>query len=73
MNHDSVSDLLDYDADAKVEVTVRIPEQFFTFTYPKKYWDWAVEDGEVADLMDMDVSDIYVEKEVFGPDGQRVS
>lgn len=58
--------------DDLVTVTVRIPEQFYEYTYPRIEWDKAVEADRVVYLMDNDMSDLIVEEELYGPDGQQV-
>lgn len=57
----------------QVQVTVRIPEQFYTFTYGKEEWNQAVRDDTVPYLMDLDLSNMDILDEAYGPDGHQVS
>ena len=61
-----------------VEVTVRVPEQFFTTTYTKDEWEQALTYkakmwNTPGDLTDTFRSDLDIEKELYGPDGQQVA
>lgn len=70
-----------------VELTIRIPEQFFTQEFLKSDWEKAVDAVEnekkgmlLIDetwnkpeyLTDLWRSDLDVEEELYGPDGQQV-
>jgi hypothetical protein len=70
-----------------VELTIRVPEQFFTMDYLKSDWEKAVAavenqkkgqllEGETWDLPEYLTdgwrSDLDVEEELYGPDGLQV-
>jgi hypothetical protein len=68
-----------------VELTIRIPEQFFTREYLKSDWDAAmaaVENEKKGQLLEgetwslpeylIDGWDYDVDRELYGPDGQQV-
>jgi len=64
-----------YQSGDVVEVTLRVPEQFFTEIYNRADWEAAVAGTEgmsVGDLTDNFRSDIDPEQEIYGPDGQQV-
>ena len=64
------------DNEEMVELTLRVPEQFFTQKYLKSEWDKALKRASLWDgaeyLTDNWRSDIDVEQELYGPDGQQV-
>jgi hypothetical protein len=58
-----------------VEVTLRVPEQMFTYGYLKSDWEAAVAGlaGEsVGNLTDCWRSNVDPDTELYGPDGQQV-
>ncbi len=60
--------------DTEVEITLRIPEQFFTRKYDRADWERAVAEGWVDELLDYWEGEIEEPKlEVYGPDGQQVA
>lgn len=58
--------------DDLVTVTLRVPQQFYDFTVPRREWDDAVRLDRVQYLLDEDMSDIVLDEELYGPDGQQV-
>lgn len=62
-----------------VELTIRIPEQFFTETYNRADWESSlyatttnVPGFGVEYLIDHWKSNLDIDKELYGPDGQQV-
>lgn len=56
----------------RVHVTVVVPRQEFHFDYDEDDWNYAVETDGVGYLMDLDLSDINTDMEVYSEDGERV-
>jgi hypothetical protein len=58
-----------------VELTIRIPEQFFTREYPVGDWEEAIAKRDLPGWGPeylIDSWDIDVDRELYGPDGQQV-
>lgn len=62
-----------------VELTIRVPEQFFTQKFPKRDWESSLY-ATLTDVPGFGVeyltggwrSDLDVEQELYGPDGLQV-
>lgn len=57
---------------ASVTVRVEVPHQVFEFEYDAEEWADAVARGEEDQLMDMDLCSLGIERDIYGPDGERI-
>jgi hypothetical protein len=58
-----------------VEVTLRVPEQFFTETYNRADWEAAVAGTagmSVGDLTEIFRDNVEIDKQLYGPDGHEI-
>lgn len=58
---------------SQVRVKVLVPQQEFYFWYDEDDWKHAVETDGLVYLMDLDLSNLDPQMDVYGPDGEVVA